>query len=124
MGGDLSTRTSHDCHAMSLKRARNLRKNATDAERKLWSAIRRRALNGHRFRRQHPLGRYIVDFVCLERRLIIELDGGQHDERAELDKARTAWLEENEYTVIRFWNNDVMINLEGCLLTIRAALQP
>ena len=109
---------------MSLKRARNLRKNATDAERRLWSAIRRRALDGHRFRRQHPLGRYIVDFVCLESRLIIELDGGQHADRTEQDAARTAWLEENGYTVIRLWNNDVMTNLDGCLLTIRAALQP
>jgi very-short-patch-repair endonuclease len=62
----------------STKRARALRSNLTDAERKLWSALRRRALDGHRFRRQHPLGPYIVDFVCLEQRLIVEVDGGQH----------------------------------------------
>ena len=109
---------------MPSERARALRRNATDAERKLWSALRRRAVDGHRFRRQHPLGRYIVDFVSLESRLIIEVDGGQHDFQAQQDEARTAWLEEAGYTVIRFWNNEVLTNLEGCLLTIRAALQP
>jgi very-short-patch-repair endonuclease len=106
-----------------MERARELRRNPTDAERKLWSALRRRALDGHRFRRQHPLGPYIVDFVCLERKLAIELDGGQHATREEYDRARTARIEADGFTVLRFWNDDVLGNLAGCLHVIRTALR-
>ena len=107
----------------STKRARALRSNLTDAERKLRSALRRRALDGHRFRRQHPLGPYIVDFVCLEQRLIVEVDGGQHAVRKEQDDARTLWLESDGYRVLRLWNNEVLTNIEGCVHVIRTALQ-
>ena len=78
---------------MSTQRARNLRKNMTDAERVLWRLIRNRQVEGRRFRRQFSIGNYIVDFICLEKRLIIEVDGGQHIERVSYDQRRTAWLE-------------------------------
>jgi very-short-patch-repair endonuclease len=78
---------------------------------------------GLKFKRQKPMGRYIVDFVCMEQRLIIELDGGQHQaEQATYDQQRDAWLHGEGYTVLRFWNNDVMQNLEGVLEQIRYAL--
>ena len=90
----------------------------TDAERLLWSRLRRKALGGHKFRRQSPLGNYIVDFVCLRQRLILELDGGQHDTRRRYDECRTKWLLDAGFRVIRFWNNDVMRNFDAVLLTI------
>ena len=79
---------------------------------------------GLKFKRQKPMGRYIVDFVCLERCLIIELDGGQHAEQVTYDRHRDAWLRSEGYTVLRFWNNDVMQQLEGVLEQIRCALSP
>ena len=100
-------------------RARRLRRDATDAERALWRVLRGRAIAGLKFRRQHPIGRYIVDFVCLERRLIVELDGGQHT--AEVDGPRTAYLEAAGYRVVRFWNPDVLRNPEGVVEVIVAA---
>jgi very-short-patch-repair endonuclease len=102
-------------------RARRLRRSSTDAEARLWNRIRSRALGGYKFVRQEPIGRYIVDFVCRERRLIIELDGGQHatDQR---DAERDEWLAGRRYRVLRFWNNDVMRNIEGVLETIATAL--
>jgi len=80
----------------------------TPAERALWGGLRKRQLAGCLFRRQYPLGRYIVDFVCLEKRLVVEVDGGQHTEQAEADRERTAWLEAQGYRVVRFWNTDVL----------------
>ena len=94
-------------------RARELRRNATDAERILWSILRRRQVSGLRFRRQAPIGPYIVDFVCFENRLVIEADGGQHIERADYDAERTAWLKSAGFTVIRFWNNQVLQETEA-----------
>ena len=108
---------------MSIATARKLRRNPTDAESRLWTRLRRKQIDGHRFRRQVPLGPYVADFVCLEARLIIEVDGGQHDERAALDAQRTAWLEANRFRVLRFWNNDVMQNIDGAVEAIRAALR-
>jgi very-short-patch-repair endonuclease len=93
--------------------AKELRKNQTDSEKALWGVLRNRQLSHLKFRRQVPLGRYIVDFVCFENRLIIELDGGQHAEAVSYDSARTRWLESKGFRVIRFWNNDVLMNLEG-----------
>jgi very-short-patch-repair endonuclease len=93
-------------------RARRLRRSSTDAERRLWYRIRPRALAGHKFVHQEPIGRYVVDFVCRERRLIIELDGGQHATN-ERDVVREQWLTAQHYRVLRFWNNDVMGNIEG-----------
>ena len=103
-------------------RARELRRFATDAERLLWAHLRNRQLEGCKFRRQVPIDRYIADFACLERKLVIELDGGQHAERACYDGARTDVLESAGWTVLRFWNHAVLQNLEGVLIDIIAAL--
>ncbi len=103
-------------------RARNLRQNMTDAERKLWYALRDRRFEHYKFRRQHPVGRYITDFACLEAHLIIEVDGGQHAE-SKHDERRTAFLETEGFKVIRFWNNDVMANLDGVLVVIAKELK-
>jgi len=102
--------------------ARRLRKTSTDAEIRLWSKLRRKQLEGFRFRRQHPMGAYVVDFFCADARLVVEVDGGQHADRVAHDDARTRWLEERGYRVLRFWNNEVLANTEGVLLTIREAL--
>ena len=104
--------------------ARNLRKNMTDVERLLWSKIRGRQLRGFRFRRQHPIGRYIVDFVCIELKLIVEMDGGQHGDQQQYDMNRTQWLQTKGYKVIRFWNNDVIDDLEGVMQAIYNHLPP
>lgn len=105
-------------------RARELRKNLTDAERFLWKHIRLRQVSGHKFRRQQPIDQFIVDFVCLERRLVIEVDGGHHQQQGEQDAARTAYLEANGFRVLRFWNNEVLQQIEGVLYVIAAALEP
>jgi len=98
--------------------SRALRKNMTDVERMLWAKIRNRQLQGFRFRRQHPIGRYIVDFVCLELKLIIELDGGQHIDQQQYDTNRSQWLQTNGFKTVRFWNSDILDNLEGVMETI------
>ena len=92
--------------------ATTLRNNATDAERALWKILRGDALNGLRFRRQFPIGIYIVDFVCFDARLIVEVDGGQHNGSAH-DAQRDAWLKSQGFAVLRFWNNDGLQNIEG-----------
>jgi very-short-patch-repair endonuclease len=102
--------------------ARKLRRNATDVEQRLWRALRESRLPW-RFRRQHPIGGRIADFACPARKLVIELDGGQHGEQIVADKLRTAELERRGYRVIRFWNNDVIDNIEGVLETIRRELE-
>lgn len=108
---------------MSVRRARELRGSPTDAESKLWSRLRRRQLDGHRFRRQVPLGPYVIDFACFDVRLIVEVDGGQHaKETAIRDAARTAWLEGEGFRVLRFWNNEVLGNIDGVIETIRIVL--
>lgn len=103
-------------------RAIELRKELTPAERKLWAVIRNDQL-GVNFRRQHAIGIYIPDFICIEKKLIIELDGSQHLEQEEYDKERTKYLEAQGYKVIRFWNNDVMNNIEGVILAIINTLE-
>jgi very-short-patch-repair endonuclease len=104
--------------------AKGLRKRSTDAENLLWSCLRAGRCEGMKFRRQHPVGQYIVDFVCLERKLIIELDGGQHalPDEARKDRQRDAWLEKEGYTVVRFWDNKVLMNTTGVLEVIRERL--
>lgn len=104
--------------------ARRLRKNATDAERILWGKLRNKQLTGVKFRRQQPIGGYIVDFVTFERKVVVELDGGHHKAQGqkEKDEARNLWLRRQGYEVIRFWDNEVFENLEGVLETIREKL--
>lgn len=104
-------------------KARELRKNLTKAESILWRHLRLRQINGHKFRRQQPIGRYIVDFVCFERRLIIEVDGGQHSEQIDYDSERDAWLETQGFRMLRFWNNQVMNELEAVESIIMKALE-
>ncbi len=102
--------------------ARALRRDLTDAERLLWRHLRNRGLYGHKFRRQHPVGRYVVDFVCIEEGVVVELDGGQHSKQVIEDEERTLYLESKGFQVLRFWNNDVLTNAEGVLKTIASAL--
>jgi very-short-patch-repair endonuclease len=92
----------------AIARARELRLNATDAERFLWRHLRLRQLNGYRFRRQRPVGPYILDFVCVEKRLAIEVDGGQHNQADSHDRQRDAWLQKQGFVILRFWNNEVL----------------
>ena len=103
-------------------RSRQLRKNMTDVERLLWLKLRGRQLQGYRFRRQHPIKNYIVDFVCIELTLIIELDGGQHANQSLYDQQRTDVLNGAGFKVLRFWNNDCIENMEGVLVRICESL--
>ena len=103
------------------KRAQELRNNATDAERQLWRHLSRRQLNGVKFSRQMPVGPFICDFLCRERMLVVEVDGGQHCGNSS-DESRTAFLESEGYRIIRFWNNKVHENMEGVIQTIASAL--
>ncbi len=107
-----------------LQNAKSLRSNQTDAEQKLWYHLRGHRFLGLKFKRQKPMGNYIVDFVCVERKLIIELDGSQHADQHEYDATRDAWLRGEGYTVLRFWNNEVLGELEGVVEKIRLALSP
>jgi very-short-patch-repair endonuclease len=104
-----------------VKRARELRIRMTDAERKLWFALRDRRFAKFKFRRQVPIGPFIADFVCFEARLVIEIDGGQHAESLS-DKRRDRWFVTSRFRVFRFWNNDVLSNLEGVATVIAEAL--
>jgi very-short-patch-repair endonuclease len=110
-----------DANPKRSGRARRLRHDATDAERRLWYRLRSRQINGAKFVRQDPIGPYVVDFACREQRLIVEVDGGQHatDPR---DAVRDSWLSDRGYRVLRFWNNDVLSNTDGVLEAIAAAL--
>jgi very-short-patch-repair endonuclease len=100
-------------------RAAQLRSNATNPERLLWAQLRRKRIFGVRFRRQFRIGVYFVDFVCLPARLVVEVDGGQHDVRRAYDERRTAWLNSQQFDVLRFWNNEVTGNIEGVVDTIK-----
>jgi very-short-patch-repair endonuclease len=99
-------------------RAPALRQQMTEAEKRIWQILRLRQIDGRRFRRQVPLGRYIADFVCYEARLIIEIDGGQHDASAPQEAERSRFLQGEGYRILRFWNNEVLSNLEGVYATI------
>jgi very-short-patch-repair endonuclease len=103
--------------------ARILRHRSTDAEQRLWYRVRNRQLDGHKFRRQMAIGCYIVDFVCVERRLVIELDGGQHVEQAAHDAERTLFLMAQGFKVVRFWNDEVLTKLEDVLAVIHRELE-
>lgn len=104
-------------------RARRLRNNGTDAERRLWYFLRRQQLAGHKFRRQYPMAGYIVDFVCVPARLVIELDGGQHLEVPVYDQRRTEALQREGYRVLRFWNDEVMVRTDEVLREIFRVLE-
>jgi len=103
--------------------ARALRSHSSDAERHLWRRVRNRQLGGYRFRRQMPMGHYIVDFVCLRARLVVELDGGHHAERLLEDFERTRDLARSGFRVLRFWNNEVLRETEAVLESILEALR-
>ncbi|KZC33959.1 MULTISPECIES: endonuclease domain-containing protein [Rhodanobacter] len=110
---------------MHLKwiRARQLRNDSTDAERCLWYFLRSEQLAGHKFRRQYPLAGYIVDFVCVPARLVIELDGGQHLDALAYDQRRTEALQREGYRVLRFWNDDVLLRTQDVLAEIFRVLE-
>jgi very-short-patch-repair endonuclease len=105
-------------------RARRLRHAVNDAEKRLWRHLRRLTLQGSHFRRQVPIGPYVVDFACLAARLIIELDGSQHSKDANRarDQARARWLEKEHYRVVRFWNNEIVGNIDGVMQMIYVEL--
>ena len=102
--------------------SRRLRSGMTDAERALWLHLRCRQMIGAKFRRQHPVGPYIADFACLDRMVIVEVDGGQHAERVADDEQRARLLQQHGFLVLRFWNTDVLGNMEGVLEVIRRAI--
>jgi len=122
-GGATSPPSAMNGVTVTVQFARDLRQQMTDAERRLWYLLRRKQLEGLRFRRQAPVGKYIADFVCFRERLIVEVDGGSHVDAQAYDEARTAWLESEGFRVLRFWNNDVLGNQEGVLERILEALK-
>ena len=107
---------------MPNQHARVLRKRMTDAERLLWRHLRNRELGGWKFKRQYPVGPFIVDFICVEKNVVIEVDGGQHAENEELDLQRSAYLNKMGYRVLRFWNNEVLQETEAVLTAMFAIL--
>ena len=104
------------------ERSQELRRNMTDAENRMWYYLRNRRLSGYKFVREHVIGNYIVDFVCRERKLIIEIDGGQHMDAMEYDAKRTKYLESHGYRVLRVWNDEVFKNLQVVMDKILHAL--
>ncbi len=107
---------------MNKLTARKLRKNLTEAEHALWRHLRLRQCGGYKFRRQQPIGNYIVDFVCMEKRLVIEVDGGHHLEQEAYDSERDAWLKKQGFSVVRFWDNQVLQEIDGVREIIMSAL--
>jgi very-short-patch-repair endonuclease len=97
------------------KLAKNLRIKHTDEENLFWSQLRARRLNGLKFRRQQPIGNYIVDFICFTKKIVIEVDGGQHSWKKKRNEIRDKWLSKEGYKLLRFWNNEVFKNLDGVL---------
>ncbi len=124
-GEGVKSRTKAERSALITQLAREMRKASTDAENRLWQFVRDRRLGGYKFRRQHPIDRYIVDYICIERRLIVELDGGQHAgaKQRERDEERERFFENRGFRVLRFWSHEVLKNTEGVLETILDALE-
>ena len=108
---------------MYHKLARELRKNMTDTERLLWSKLRGKQFGGFKFRKQAPIGRFIVDFVCFDRKVVVELDGDQHAAAVEDDKKRTEWLNSQGFRVLRFWNHELIEDADMVMEAIWLALQ-
>ncbi|AMP90628.1 endonuclease domain-containing protein [Legionella pneumophila] len=109
--------------AKLLKQAKSLRQRSTDAEKCLWYCLRAHRLKGYKFKRQVPIGNYIVDFVCIQRKLIVELDGGQHLLNIEYDQDRSAYFSSLGYKVLRFWNDDVLLRTGDALESIVRCLE-
>ncbi|MBS0302713.1 MAG: DUF559 domain-containing protein [Proteobacteria bacterium] len=107
---------------MRVQNARALRARSTDAEQTLWRYLRSRQLDGHKFRRQHPIGPYFADFACAEAQLVVELDGGQHVQAVVHDERRTQFLQDQGWHVLRFWNHEVLAEPAGVLQAIAQAL--
>ena len=105
-----------------VERARKLRKESTDAETRLWLHLRAHRYGGYKFKRQQPIGSYIVDFACFDARLVIEIDGGQHADAARSDSIRDAWLAREGFRILRFWNNEVLENTEGVMQKVLSSL--
>jgi very-short-patch-repair endonuclease len=130
-GGDVSRRKSRDMKKHPVDgahaRARTLRQNMTEAERRVWQILRSHRMTGYQFRRQVPIGRYIADFVCPTlcargARLIVEIDGGQHDRSSPREAERSGFLQNQGYRILRFWNNEVLANIDGVHETIAEEL--
>lgn len=121
----LVIQTTHNVKTVSLQhhRARRLRRDQTGVEAKLWARLRARRFGEFRFRRQFPIGNFIADFACPRARLVIEVDGGQHLEQAAKDAWRTRLIEERGYRVIRFWDGEVLTEIDGVLESIEQALR-
>jgi very-short-patch-repair endonuclease len=107
---------------LAIHRARKLRSNPTDAERMLWRHLRLRQFAGQKFRRQRPIGPYIVDFVYLDKKLVVELDGGQHSEQKAYDDKRASWLQSEGFTILRFWDHEVLTQIGDVKQAISDAL--
>jgi very-short-patch-repair endonuclease len=99
-----------------------MRRDPTNAEKLFWWEVKDRRLDGHKFRRQHPIGPYIADFACIQCKLVVEIDGGQHAEAMTYDKQRDAYLQSQGFRVLRFWNADILTNMEGVIDAILAVL--
>lgn len=111
----------HSTTSRQIDRAKALRRKHTNAEILLWAALRKLRTQGLKFRRQQPIGQYIVDFVCFNKHLIIEVDGSQHDVESVFntsDQKRSIWLESQGFHILRFWNNDVLMNMDGVISKI------
>jgi very-short-patch-repair endonuclease len=109
--------------APTLNRAKRLRREMTEAEKKLWRGLREGEVGMHHFRKQVPAGPYVLDFCCLRKKLVVEVDGGQHAEVLAGEERRNRWLRAEGYTVLRFWNNEVLENLDGVLWKIGEILR-
>lgn len=119
----MNDKTYPNDHPQLLVRAKSLRGHMSDAEQRLWQALRGRQLGGYKFRRQQPLGDYIVDFVCTRPKLVVEADGGQHAMQVEYDRTRSRYLQAQGFTVLRFWNHDILQQTENVLEQILVTLQ-
>lgn len=121
-GAVRKTKLNGGFHApAATKQARGLRAKQTDAEKKFWHEVKAKRFEGYKFRRQYPIGKYIADFVCVEAGVIVEIDGGQHCENVK-DDVRTEFLNGLGYHVVRFWNNDILNNLQGSLQALSLTL--
>ena len=116
-------KTYRDQPSGTVRRARGLRRNATEAEKRMWHALRDK-IPGTKFRRQVPIGPFYADFLCFSAKLVIEVDGGHHGEAQDYDARRTAFIEAQGYRIIRFWNNDVLENTDGVIAMVIDSLSP